>query len=361
MNEIKIYNLVDIDIDLWENFLKRSDNPSYFASIDYFRAFKSEINIIILLDFDKNFIAGIPIFVENLIPFVGGLMKIGRIESEVIFVKSVQKEAKISIKESLFKSLISFLKKNNVANLYITSKIRSNDRIVYQKYKNNLGKCATFLIDLNKDIEVIYKNFSKGHKSSIQKALKLEVDVSIYKNQEAIPYIFEYLETQKKLYQRRKDSFSVLYLKDEKFLRNIFNNQYNNVYFAVARYKNKTAATGIFISIANSIFYYSGNSDYELVRESQAANLLQYEMIKYAKSLGLEIFDLGGADVELNPDSEDYGVTLFKKGFGGELAIYDYGKIIVNPFTSLLINKLIKLQKVSVIVSIYKIFKKLKI
>ena len=41
MNEIKIYNLEDIEIDLWENFLVESENPSYFASTDYFRAFNS--------------------------------------------------------------------------------------------------------------------------------------------------------------------------------------------------------------------------------------------------------------------------------------------------------------------------------
>ncbi|MFZ4796998.1 MAG: lipid II:glycine glycyltransferase FemX [Bacteroidia bacterium] len=358
MNTVKICNLKDIEIDLWEKFLLKSENPSYFASTDYFRAFNSDIKIIILLNHDNTIIAGLPVFIENLIPVVGRFMKIARIESEVIFAKSVKNDDKISIKESLFKSAIFFLQKYNVANLYITSKIRSNDSVVYQSYKCNLGKCGTFLIDLTKDIEIIYKNFSKGHKSSIQKAIKLEVEVSIYKSREAIPYISEYLKTQEKLYQRRKDSFSILYLKDEKFLTNIFDTKYNNVYFAVARYKNQTAATGVFVSIANKIFYYSGNSDYELVRESQAANILQYEMIKHAKSLGLEIFDLGGADIEINPDSEEYGVTVFKKGFGGDLAVYDYGKIIVNPFTSNIISKLIKLQKNSVFVSIYKRIRK---
>ena len=93
------------------------------------------------------------------------------------------------------------------------------------------------------------------------------------------------------------------------------------------------------------------------MRESQAANLLQYEMIKYSKSQGLEIYDLGGADVELNPESDDYGVTLFKKGFGGEIAIYDYGKIVINPVTNYFISKLIKLQKLPMIVSIYKMFR----
>lgn len=358
MSKLEINNLEDIDVGLWEDFLIKSENPSYFASSDYFRAFNSDIKIITLLNHNDTIIAGLPVFIENLIPVVGRFMKIGRIESEVIFAKSVKNDDKKPIKESLFKSAISFLQKYNVANLYITSKIRSNDSVVYQRYKCNLGRCGTFLIDLTKDIEIVYKNFSKGHKSSIQKAIKLDVEVSVYKNGEAIPYISEYLVTQQKLYQRRKDSFSILYLKDEKFLTNIFNTKYNNVYLAVARYKNKTAATGIFISIGNDIFYYSGNSDYELVRESQAANLLQYEMIKHAKSLGLKMFDLGGADIEVNPDSEDYGVTVFKKGFGGDLAVYDYGKIIVNPFTSYIISKLIRLQKNSLFVSIYKIFRK---
>lgn len=357
MNEIKIYNLEDIEIDLWENFLVESENPSYFASTDYFRAFNSEIKLMILLNSDETIIAGVPIFIENLIPVFGRFMKIGRIESEVIFNKSINEEDKILLKEKLYKHIITLLRKNYVANLFITSKIRSNDAIIYQKYNSNINKCGTFLIDLNKDIEAIYKTFSKGHKSSIQKAIKLEVEVSIYKNQEAISYIPEYIETQKKLYERRKGSFSVLYLKDENFLKQIFETKYNNVYFAVARYKNKTAATGVFISIANRIFYYSGNSDYELVRESQAANLLQYEMIKYAKSLGLEIYDFGGADVELNTDSDDYGVTLFKKGFGGELVIHDYGKIVINPFTNYFISKIIKLQKLPLIVSIYKILR----
>ena len=56
-------------------------------------------------------------------------------------------------------------------------------------------------------------------------------------------------------------------------------------------------------------------------------NLLIWEMIKYAKSKGIETFDLGG--IATDPEKrKESGVSFFKLSFGGKVTpVFHYEKI----------------------------------
>jgi lipid II:glycine glycyltransferase (peptidoglycan interpeptide bridge formation enzyme) len=81
------------------------------------------------------------------------------------------------------------------------------------------------------------------------------------------------------------------------------------LYFA--EYQGKTLAAGIFSFFGDSVTYLHGGSSNE-DREVMAPYLLQWSVIKAAKSAGYKHFDFHGIDEEKWP-----GVTRFKKGFGG--------------------------------------------
>lgn len=83
-----------------------------------------------------------------------------------------------------------------------------------------------------------------------------------------------------------------------------------------AEYKNKPIAAGIFSFFGDTATYLHGGSADEY-REAMAPHLLQWEVIKLAKSLGYKYFDFHGIDEEKWP-----GVTRFKMGFGGEEVNY---------------------------------------
>ena len=53
-----------------------------------------------------------------------------------------------------------------------------------------------------------------------------------------------------------------------------------------------------------------------------APQLVQMEMIKYTREIGLKIYDFGGIRGDFNPKSPNYGVYEFKRGFGGYVVEY---------------------------------------
>lgn len=357
MGEFEIVPLKNQDVNIWEEFLRKTANNSFFATYDYISSFGNESFFLIKRN-KAEIVSALPFVIQRLVPVVGKFMEICRVETEVLILNTYSTEESLNIKKEMFQKLIDHLKTRFVATLYITTKIRSNDAEIYQALGFETNKCGTYLINLENDIDSIYRNFSKGHKSAVQKAIKCGVDVSVYKNEQAKDHIFEFLETQKKLYERRQKTLSVLYLKSEGFLNTILSSKYHDVYVTIASYNNQTAATAIFVSYNDTIYYYAGNSNYDLVRESQAANFLQFEMIKFAQSAGYKYYDFGGAEIDPEPENELYGVTLFKKNFGGYLETYDCGKIIINKRVNDIVKVISKLQNNKFVSLIYKFLKK---
>ena len=89
----------------------------------------------------------------------------------------------------------------------------------------------------------------------------------------------------------------------------------------LAKYNNKIIAVDIVCFFGNTATYLHGASLSEF-RSIMAPNLLQWHVIKLAKTQGYKYYDFYGIDEKKWP-----GVTKFKKGFGGEeinyLGTYD--------------------------------------
>jgi lipid II:glycine glycyltransferase (peptidoglycan interpeptide bridge formation enzyme) len=104
-----------------------------------------------------------------------------------------------------------------------------------------------------------------------------------------------------------RDSFR---LHDKEYYKKML--EVENIKLFFAEYQNNILCAGIFSFFGDTAIYLHGASSNEN-RELMAPYLLQWELIKKAKSLGCKYYDFFGIDEKKWP-----GVTRFKKGFGGE-------------------------------------------
>lgn len=80
-------------------------------------------------------------------------------------------------------------------------------------------------------------------------------------------------------------------------------------------------AGGYFIFYGDTVTYLYGGS-LNVGPKTSASYLLQWRSIQEAKKLGFKYYDFWGVIAEDNPKHPWYGITLFKKGFGGQILPY---------------------------------------
>lgn len=80
-------------------------------------------------------------------------------------------------------------------------------------------------------------------------------------------------------------------------------------------------SAGVFIYDKERMNYVYGGT-YKEYMSLMAPQLVQMEMIKYTREIGLKIYDFGGISGDFNPHSPNYGVYEFKRGFGGYVVEY---------------------------------------
>lgn len=86
-----------------------------------------------------------------------------------------------------------------------------------------------------------------------------------------------------------------------------------------ATYENQILVTWI-VFVFNKVLYYPYGASSSQYRELMASNLMMWEMIRFGKAQGCELFDMWGA-LGPDPDPKDpwYGFHRFKKGYGADL------------------------------------------
>lgn len=207
--------------------------------------------------------------------------------------------------------------------------VRGVDRIIFRDCKNKIDvpgfgceKFTTLVIDLSQDLEAIWKNMSKSScRYEIRRAEREGIKIIINQKFEDFIKIYKLFIKTKKL---KKSNVTVQFLKKYGILfiaelnGKIMGGQFylkdkNNMRLLLAPSKRLN------VDEKNSILVGSGN------------RLMIWEAIKYAKEKGIKEFDFGGY-AEKSNDKQKMNVSLFKKSFGGKLAIHyiyqkDYSKI----------------------------------
>ena len=169
----------------------------------------------------------------------------------------------------------------------------------------------TVLIDLNPDIDVIFKKLEKksmrwGVNAAERKGLKFEV----LKTKDEL----------NKFYGLYKSTASEGKFRPHqiKFFDALKNTDYSKLFLVY--YGNEIVAGGlIFLDIKNkgSILEATAASDEGL--KLQAMPYLYWNLIKYSKARGLSNFDMGGYDMEAKKGDKMYNINKFKSRFGGKI------------------------------------------
>lgn len=180
--------------------------------------------------------------------------------------------------------------------------IRSNAAVVY--------------VDLTQDESQIWKNMTKGNKSSVSKARRNGVEIIQSKTKEAVDTFHQlYISTMERNKAKRSYFFS------KKFFNDTIRLLDENVNLFRASYKGKIIAASLFLFKGNLAHYYLSGSDVNFF-DLCPNNLLLYQTILWAREQGYKIFNLGGG-LETG-DSLFHFKASFSKATAG---FYSYTKI----------------------------------
>ena len=101
--------------------------------------------------------------------------------------------------------------------------------------------------------------------------------------------------------------------------------KYANFFFA---YMNGRPVAGVIVLKYKDTVYYYSSAMLSKYRRSQVMSLLLWNIILWAKDKGFKYFDLLFHPHHKNVNSREYGLYLFKRGFGGEeKRVYHYVKV----------------------------------
>lgn len=95
----------------------------------------------------------------------------------------------------------------------------------------------------------------------------------------------------------------------------------NHIFTVIAQYNGQDVAAAILPYFGQTVFYYHGAS-IKLPSSVPAAQLLQWAAIKEAKKRGATRYNFWGIAPEAKPNHPFAGLTVFKKGFGGQEISY---------------------------------------
>lgn len=239
---------------------------------------------------------------------------------------------------------IQLYQKSGYETDYIEYKLNKQFPIRYIFDSSNTK--SSIEIDLNDEIEAIFRNFSKGHKSDIKKAQKLGLSVERLTDKSdltAFNDIYSKMCSYKKIDKGELRSDRIF------ALENLLST-YNKGKILIAKDAAKKVVGGaIIVAQGNSIRYFKGASDPDL-RNLPITHLLIFEAIKQAKNDGFRYFDFWGINHFAGKQDNIYYVNHFKKGFGGyytffakkmNISLLPFGSVIFKGITFLKNNNFV--------------------
>lgn len=170
-------------------------------------------------------------------------------------------------------------------------------------------------LDLGRSLDTLLNNMKSKTRYNIRYAMRKGVRVMPVKERAQLSVFYCLLQETAK-----RDGFSIRPLEyfDEMW-EYLVENQLAKVFLAY--YQGTPLAGAICFRLGSRVWYVYGASSNEN-RNLQASHLIQWEMIKWAKSLGCTVYDFRGVSGDLNPDHPLYGLYRFKEGFGAKLESY---------------------------------------
>jgi len=173
----------------------------------------------------------------------------------------------------------------------------------------------TSILSLAPDESTIYSNFRKTTRQMIKKALENKVEI---KSDDTLSRFDDFIKLLTETTNRQKftsHTFSYMKQQFECFQAT------KQIKLYLAEKDGEILAGAIILNFAKTSTYLHAGSN-SLGRNLGAAQLLVWTVIQDAKKEGNEFFDLWGIAPVDQPNHPWNGITVFKKGFGGETVTY---------------------------------------
>jgi lipid II:glycine glycyltransferase (peptidoglycan interpeptide bridge formation enzyme) len=223
------------------------------------------------------------------------------------------------IKETLLKEVTlafdRFTKNVGYADVTFSPKLNLNSEILRS---SNYEERFTYILNLDRNVDDIWKNLNKKCRNMIRKAEKSNVKIIEGDKKECLE---EYYKTVEDTYKKSnmKPPISM------KYYQMVFDVLYQKKQLKVlfAEYDGKVVAGAIFPYFDNRIYYWDGAS-YQEYNKVAPNNLIQWHLIEWAVENGFKVYDMIGANIP--------SIAKFKASFGGDMVKYFY----VYKFNSML-------------------------
>lgn len=199
---------------------------------------------------------------------------------------------------------ISPLLEKSTENEQVFSKLGFKDAPIHMMHPE-----TTWILDITKNEEDLMREMRKTHRNLIRRAQKDGVEI-LQGNSE--DFLKEFYRIHMETVARHKFiPFSFDYIKQE--LETFKKDEQIGVF--LAKYQGEVISSAIIVFYGKEAFYHHGasSSKYSKIPSSY---LTLFEAIREAKKRGLEKFNFYGI-VEDKPKHPWYGLSKFKKGFGG--------------------------------------------
>lgn len=169
----------------------------------------------------------------------------------------------------------------------------------------------TLVLDINRDDKEILGGMRKTTRYCIKRALNEGYRVTSSVNSKGIENLY-------KLQKETAERHRFVGFQKKMFLSEleIFGRDGQALLFE-CRKRNSLLASAIVVFYGKKAFYHFSGSSKDSLR-TNASYFLQWEIIKKSRSLGYKYYDFWGIAPRDDPKHRFWGVTVFKKGFGGE-------------------------------------------
>ena len=208
-----------------------------------------------------------------------------------------------------------------------------------------INPCATFLTTLQKSEEALWKLVESKQRNCIRKGEKSGVEFVVCKGNDSLEYLrdFQRLRSQTQQHAIKKNTNASMLLKSDDFFKDLFLNPRTTLF--IGKVHDQVATVALMIQSGNTVYYYSGGSDYELNRQYCCSAFVIWKSICYCNESGVNYFDMGGVPVQPEKDHPAYGVFAFKRSFGGTYVEFKGGKIIRTYWKYRVLNWLLSQRK----------------
>ena len=211
---------------------------------------------------------------------------------------------------------------------------------LFAKYKfvnapTHLHAELTSQLDITKSEEELLANMRKATRYEIHKAQKMGIKIKTSSDPSMIKKFYDLQIETSRRQNFRPFSYKFLY---EQF--RVFSESKKTLLYS-AYYKNKLLAQAFIIFYGVEAVYHYGASTDE-GRKYPGSYLIQWEAIKEAKARGMKRYNLWGVSPEGQKSHRFYGVSIFKRGFGGVDFEYLHAQDLILNYPRYAINYIIE-------------------